>query len=412
MAIKICTFRIYPNKTQEKKLHYWRRLHKDLYNACVYNRKTQYQKFGHNVNYFEQQNSLPEFKRVWVEYKELGSHALQATVKRVDFAFQRFFKLKSGYPKFKSARNYRGWTYPDKAGWKLESSGHHGFLTLSSLGRMQIRGKARDWGNPKTCTIIFKQGKWFASITVECNSERRTGTSAIGLDFGVNHAVADSNGDFIDNPKFLKNAQVKIKTLAKKAKRKRNPKPKVKPSRRWKKAARTVGKIQSKVGRQRQNWQHQISTEIVSVNSLVVTEQLNLKGMTKKAKKGSKRKKQKTGLNRSILDAGIGNLKALIKSKLIEAGGVYIEVPTKKVKPSQTCPGCGFQKKKTLSERVHNCEKCGFSCDRDTAAAKVMLNYARGTERASTDVDDSSSVSCGNMRKLGQAKRQKPRPQS
>jgi len=378
MAIKIVTFRIYPNKTQEKKLHYWRKLHKDLYNACVYNRKTQYQRFGHNVDYFEQQNSLPEFKKVWVEYKELGSHALQATVKRVDFAFQRFFKLKSGYPKFKSSRSYRGWTYPDKAGWKIDSNGHHGFLTLSNLGKMQIRGKARDWGVPKTCTISFKQGKWFASITVERNPQQETGTGAIGLDFGVNHAIADSNGDFVDNPRFLKNAQTKIKTLAKKARRKRNPRPKVKPSSRWKKTAKAVGKIQSKVGRQRQNWQHQTSTEIVSCNSLVVTEQLNLKGMTKKAKKGSKRRKQKTGLNRSVLDVGIGNLKALIKSKLIEAGGVYIEVPTKKVKPSQTCPSCNNQKKKTLSERVHNCEKCGVILDRDTASAKVMLNFARG----------------------------------
>lgn len=394
MAIKIVTFRIYPNKTQEKKLHYWRKLHKDLYNACVYNRKTQYKKFGHSVDYFEQQNSLPEFKEVWVEFKELGSHALQATVKRVDIAFQRFFKLKSGYPKFKSSRNYRGWTYPDKAGWKLESNGHHGFLTLSNLGRMSVRGKARDWGTLKTCTISFKQGKWFASITVECNPSRQTGTGAIGLDFGVNHAIADSNGDFVDNPRFLKNAQSSINKAAKKARRKRNPKPKVKPSRRWKKASRAVGKIQSKVARQRQDWQHKLSKEIVSVNSLVVTEQLNLKGMTKKAKKGNKRKKQKTGLNRSVLDVGIGNLKALIKAKVIEAGGVYIEVPTKIVKPSQTCSCCGFQKKKTLSERVHNCEKCGFTADRDVTSAQVMLNYARGTERASPDVDDSSSTSC------------------
>jgi transposase len=44
------------------------------------------------------------------EYKELGSHALQATLKRVDFAYQRFFTGKGGYPKFKSIRHYSGWT--------------------------------------------------------------------------------------------------------------------------------------------------------------------------------------------------------------------------------------------------------------------------------------------------------------
>jgi putative transposase len=71
-------------------------MHKGLYNAALANRKTQYQKFGHSVDYFEQQNCLPAFKQVWREYEELGSHALQATLKRVDFAFQRFFKRLGG----------------------------------------------------------------------------------------------------------------------------------------------------------------------------------------------------------------------------------------------------------------------------------------------------------------------------
>ena len=64
-------------------------MHKDLYNAALYNRKTQYEKFRHSVDYFEQQNSLPAFKVVWhassadgtalrslaPEYIALGSHA-------------------------------------------------------------------------------------------------------------------------------------------------------------------------------------------------------------------------------------------------------------------------------------------------------------------------------------------------
>ena len=129
--------------------------------------------------------------------------------------------------------------------------------------------------------------------------------------------------------------------------------------------------------------------------------------MTKKAKKGGKRKKQKTGLNRSILDVGIGNLKSLIKYKVTEAGGFYVEVPTRKVKPSQTCPNCGHQKKKTLAERVHHCDNCDYECDRDVAAAKVMLDYARGMERASTDVDENTSTYCGSFKKVSQRKRQK-----
>lgn len=95
-----------------------------------------------------------------------------------------------------------------------------------------------------------------------------------------------------------------------------------------------------------------------------------------------------------------------IEYKLAEAGGVFIEVPTQKVKPSQTCPSCGSQKKKELSERIHDC-LCGFTCDRDVAAAIVMLNWARGMERASSNVDGSSSTNCGSMKQLAQMKRQK-----
>ena len=86
------TFRLYTTPTQEQQLYQWRVMHKDLYNAALANRKTQYERFGHSVDYFEQQNCLPAFKEVWPEYVALGSQALQATLKRVDIAFQRFFQ--------------------------------------------------------------------------------------------------------------------------------------------------------------------------------------------------------------------------------------------------------------------------------------------------------------------------------
>jgi putative transposase len=326
----------------------------------------------------------------------------------VDFAFTRFFKLKSGYPRFKANRRYGGWTYPCQAGWKAHTEGTNGYLSLTNLGAIQMRGKARNWGIPKTCTIVFKQGKWFASITVDCIPNRvSTDTGAIGLDFGVLHAIADSNGNFVENPRFVKIAQTKVNKIAKKSRRKRPPnfKKKIKASRRWKKANKAVSKVQSKVARSRQDWQHKVAVEIVSRNSFIATEKLNLKGMTRKSK--GKRKRQKSGLNRSLLDVGIGNLKSLIEYKVTEAGGFYIEIPTRKVKPSQTCPNCGHQKKKTLAEREHYCEKCGYRCDRDVAAAMVMLNYARGQELSSSDVESPSSTLCGSMRQLGAKKRQK-----
>lgn len=145
---------------------------------------------------------------------------------------------------------------------------------------------------------------------------------------------------------------------------------------------------------------------------MVATEKLNIKGMTHKAKKGSKRKHQKTGLNRSLLDVGIGNLISLIKYKLDECDGVFVDVPIK-IAPSQTCPNCGHKKKKELSERVHNCVICNFVADRDVSAAMVMRELAQGlgTSLSSVDAEPLSRTTqdCGGFRKVQQMRRKKPR---
>jgi putative transposase len=407
------TFRLYPNKFQEAKLHYWRRLHKDLFNACLAERKTAYKREGRSINYFDQQNALPKFKEKWEDYKELGSQALQATVKRVDFAFMRFFQGLGKYPRFKSSRFYRGWTYPGVAGWKTYSNGGNGHLELSKLGKIQMRGKARTWGTPTTCTIVWKNNKWYASITVKCDVQRQTGTGAVGIDIGTLTGVAFDNGDKIDNPRFLAKAQFDIRKASKELRRKRKPeKRKTKASRRWKKARKKVSKLQNKVANKRQDWVHQVAAQITSANSLVATETLNVKNLTAKAKKG-KRKRQKAGLNRSILDVGFGMLRSAIKYKVEEAGGFFIEVPAQKVKPSQTCPKCLAQKKKELSERIHCCEQCGYTVDRDVASAMVCINYAKGLGTSPRDVEQKALAKdpkkCGGFSQLSAMKRQKPR---
>lgn len=412
MLTRRITFRLYPKPAQEAKLFEWRRLHAYLYNSALADRKDSYQKRGETVDYFDQQNRLPAFKAVWTEYQELGSHALQATLKRVDFAFQRFFKGLGGYPRFKSIRDYSGWTYPCKAGWKAHTAGDNGYLELSNLGQFQMRGKARQWGAPSTCTILYRHGKWFASITVQCEPVRETGTGAVGIDFGCLTAAAISDGTKIENPRFMANTQAKIRKAAKQKRRKQAPnfKKKIKASKRWKKAQKRVSALQRKAANQRQDWVHKQAAEIVSRNSLVATEKLNLKGMTRKAKTG-KRKRQKTGLNRSILDVGMGMFRKALEYKLVEAGGVLVEVPTQKVKPSQTCPNCGHQEKKTLDQRVHQCSNCGCVEDRDVAAAKVMLNWAMGLGTSLTNADQSGSTSenrsTGSLKQLAEVKRQK-----
>jgi putative transposase len=377
-----------------------------LYNAAVNNRFTQYQKFNHSVGYMEQQNCLPAFKEVWIEYKDINSQVLQATLKRVDFAFERWKKGLGKRPKFKSIRHYSGWTYPAKTGYSIESDGENGYLNLSKIGRIQMRGQAKYWGTPTTCTIVYRNAKWYASITVDVLDQALKPdilpVGAIGIDLGCQSALSITDGENHQHscaPKFLRSAECQIKAASKSKRRKQAPnrKKKVKASRRWKKAQSKVSKLIRKVANQRQNWVHQVTAEIVSSNSFVATEKLEVKNMTSIANKG-KRKKQKAGLNKSILDVGFGMLRSTIKYKVEQIGGVFVEVPTRQVKPSQTCPKCGHQHKKTLDIRIHECGVCGYVQDRDIAAAEVMLYWAKGTlpgfGTSLVDAESPSSTSC------------------
>lgn len=105
---RITTFRLYPTPAQERQLFEWRRLHCYLYNAAIADRRDMYKQWAIGINYFGQQNCLPAFKEEWPEFKTLDAHALQATLKRVDLAYQGFFKGLRGYPKFKSIQCYSG----------------------------------------------------------------------------------------------------------------------------------------------------------------------------------------------------------------------------------------------------------------------------------------------------------------
>ncbi len=168
MALRRYTFRLYPNKTQERKLFSARRLHAYLYNACIAHRRFEWKKNQRTVDYFQQQNCLPSFKKEWVEFARLHSQTLQSTVKRVDLAYNSFFKGLRGLPKFKSIRNYSGWTYSSRSGWKTNSNGKNGSVTLNDLGvTLKMRGQAKSWGQLTTLTIVYRPSKnqWFASFT-------------------------------------------------------------------------------------------------------------------------------------------------------------------------------------------------------------------------------------------------------
>lgn len=404
-------------------------MHAYPYNACVEHRKTSWRHHRQSVDYFDQQAALVPFKDCWPEYKSLNHGSSQATVKRVDFAFQRLFRGLSKRTRFRSIRLYSGWTYPDaRQGFKVLSDGRNGYLKLNDLDVcLKMRGKARQWGRVTTCTIVYRHGCWYASFSLKSEAvTRETGTGAIGIDLGCKDAVTFSDGTKEQKPEFIKAGDRKVKAAGKALRRKRAPHrtKRVKASARWKRARKAMSAAQRKVANQRKQWLHQLSSDIVSRSSLVAGEELAVKNMTRKAKKGSKRKRQKAGLNRSILSVGFGMFSNMLAYKLAEAGGFYIESPTEKLKPTQRCAECWELTPKTLGDRVHVCQHCGHTDGRDVNAARVNLIWARGQELSSLNVEKASSracprfrgdlenggstTDCGSMRQLASRKRKKP----
>ncbi|MFS8885438.1 RNA-guided endonuclease InsQ/TnpB family protein [Synechococcus sp. H70.2] len=453
LVVRRQTFRLYPNKTQERALLSARRLHCYLYNACVAHRRYEYRRNRRTVTYLEQQNLLPEFKKAWPEFAQLHSMTLQATVKRVDFAYQRFFQGLSKKPKFKSIKRYSGWTYPSATGWKVNTNGKHGTVTLRDLGiTLRMRGKASrvsgteslDWGRPTTLTIVYKPTlrQWYASFTVEVEVPRpKLGSqsdlkyeSIVAYDLGTETAITLYDGsEFYEvaNPRFRQRSEEKVRKVAKLRRRKRAPRKGVKASRRWKKINRLEAKLKAKVARQRRDWQHKITSEIARrydkglrpANASGVTEKLDVKGMTRQAK--GKGKKRKAALNKSILSVGFGALNQMLTYKIEQKGGLVLFLPTQTLKPSQRCPQCGAIHKEwaDLSHRYHVCPACGFAIPRDRGTVMVLYNVATnwtpsrcreqqpglGTRLVSLGCFSSTSQTryTGSMKQLGQKKRQK-----
>ncbi|MCL6570040.1 MAG: transposase, partial [Meiothermus silvanus] len=336
------------------------RLHCELYNACIEQRRRAWAK-GKSLGYYDQQNELPALKAEMPEYIPLGSHALQETVRRVDRAFRAFYRRvkrgdKPGFPRYKSRKSFVGFCYPDPAGWKFErgANGKHGVLHLFNLGAIKARGKPRQWGKPRQVVLTRTSHGWYATITIRCQPVRASGNEAVGIDLGVEAVATLSDGTRVENPRFLKQASNRLNSLQRKLARQKRF------SNRWKCTKKVIGNLHRKVANRRNDFQHKLTSGWVSRYGLIATEELRVKNMTVKG--GSR----KAGLNRAILDVGMRGILQKLAYKAEEAGTRLVEVPTPKVKPSQSCPICLRQEKKPLAQRVHRCP-CGCEMPRDQA---------------------------------------------
>ena len=379
------TYKLYPSKKQRGRLKAILVLHQRLYNGALEHRIWAYDHSKTSVTFKDQCRELTELRKQIPEYANLNAQSEQVTLKRLDKAYQNFFDRlekgqKAGFPRFKSLERFKGWGYKSHGdGWKffVGNEGKNGYLRLSGVGHLQARGRGRKddfsgirlLGTPKTMEICHKRGNWYASVTFERPvPERACGTKILGIDWGTSKflTIVDSFGNTaeIENPRLMNQVQGKLRKSQRDVSRKKRG------SVNRSKSKRQVVRLHEKLANKRQDHLHKVSAGLIRESRHIATEQLNIKGMT------SSGGVYKRGLNRSILDSAPGDFFEKLKYKAEEAGVQWSEIPTKKVKPSQTCACCGQRKKKALSDRLHSCKSCGFAADRDVNAALVMINFA------------------------------------
>ena len=361
-------------------------LHRHLYNAALQQRIWAYRTRKISLSYAQQCPELTKLRAQEQEYQAINAQSQQLTLKRLDEAFQRFFEClrenpgKAGFPRFKSAKRFHSFGYKSYGdGWKFEHKKDfiNGKLKLSGIGFIQASGRGRfqdkhrttrNPGIPKTLQVMKKNDKWFASITYETvKPYRQAGEEIVAFDWGVSTFLTLVNEkkivEQVANPRTLKKSEARLK------KSQRFLSKKKKGSKNRLKAKRKVSQLHQKIAHQRSDFLHQTSARIIGQAKCLGSEQLSIKKMT--ASGG----RFKAGLNQAILDTAPGKFLSLLEYKAEEAGIPFILVNTRKIKPTQTCSGCGYQEKKSLSERIHDCKACGLTLDRDVNAALVIMNF-------------------------------------
>ncbi len=163
---KTYKYRIYPNKQTEKKLFWTLTRCRELYNAALSERRDAYKYTKKSITYDDQQNDLPEIKReIREEYQDIAAHVLQDVLRRLDRAFQNFFRrVKNGedpgFPRFQGRNRYDSFTYPDGAGWKLEGDR----LDLTKIGSAKVKLHRPIEGKIKTVTIKREVDQWYVTV--------------------------------------------------------------------------------------------------------------------------------------------------------------------------------------------------------------------------------------------------------
>ncbi len=201
----ICVkYRILPTKAQEAALNRTLEICREVFNSLVNERTVVYKARKESLSLYAQQSAMGKWKQSHAELSEVHSQVLQNVAVRADLAFKAFFRrVKAGetpgYPRLKGRGVYDSITFPQaqKTGCKLVGS----MLNVSKIGQVKAIVHRPLMGTPKTCTIRRQAGKRFACFACEYDPESLPASSEnIGIDVGLNHFAALSDGSFVANP--------------------------------------------------------------------------------------------------------------------------------------------------------------------------------------------------------------------
>lgn len=385
-------FELQPNGEQAQQMRRFAGSCRFVFNKALALQQARHAQGEKKLSYAGLCKALTEWKAqsetLWL--KQTHSQPLQQTLKDLERAYVNFFEQRTDFPRFKKKGMSDSFRYPQ--GCKLDQG--NGRLFLPKLGWLRYRHSRDVLGDICNVTVSQSGGKWFASIQTrrEVPAEQPTG-GIVGLDMGIARFVTLSDGSHLDPLNSFKKHQQRLKRYQRRLARK------VKFSQNWKKAKAKVSQIHIDLGNARKDYLHKASHAISQNHAIVCIEDLQIRNMSKSSKGNAeqhgKQVKQKSGLNRAILDQGWGEFRRQLDYKLAWRGGHLIAVPPHNT--SRTCPACGHvSADNRRSQAQFACVACGYKNHADVVGAINVLE--RGHRL----------LACGELAQSGRSVKQEP----
>ena len=347
-----------------------------VFNKGLEEVKKYYDATGHFLNYAQLTAFLPKWKQDCDWLKDCNAQVLQQSMKNLSRALMNFSVGRANFPRFKAKGKKDRCRFPQ--GFKSDQNSSR--IYLPKIGWVRYRNSKHITGTIKNITISTKCGKWYVSIQTEYEQEKPVHTgNDIGIDMGIVRFATLSDGRYFEPINAFHSLKGKLAKLQRQLKRK------TKGSNNWKKLVAKIGKLHHRIANIRKNFLHQISNTISKSHATVYVEDLQVKNMSKSAKgtveKPGKKVKQKSGLNRAILDQAWYEFRRQLEYKLRWRGGQLIPISPQYT--SQCCPACGHTAKANrTTQALFACVKCGYTENADVVGAMNVLQRGRALSAA------------------------------